>query len=589
MLFNQTDDLQKYLQPTKYINSDNNDIAAIVQKFKKDTDEITLIRRLYEYVRDEIKHTCDIHASGVSRTALDVLKNGHGVCYAQAHLLAALLRNAGIPAGICYQELCLDDPEEENPNLRIVLHAVNTAYIASLGKWIRMDARGNKPGVNAHFMVEGEQLAFKVHSEYGEKDGFYNYYETPDVITQYLERCQTADELEANFPSHLTDNNSIMFTCKRPDVIMEIGKGMYLWDTNGKKYLDFVAGWAVNCLGHSPKAIQDALCQQASKLVNCSPSFYNSKMLEFAGLLSKNSCFDKVFFATSGAEANESAIKLARKYGSKVLGGAYEIITTTNGFHGRTLATMSATGKSYWEPLFAPKVPGFIHVPFNDAAAVKNAITDKTCAVMLEPIQGEGGVNVADYDYIKELRRLCDEKGILLIFDEVQTGMGRTGKLFAYEHYDVQPDIMTLAKGIGSGFPLSAMLTKEKYNIFEPGDQGGTYSSQPLAMSVGIAVLEELQKQNLCENANEMGEYLKQKLNEISSDFHLNNIRGMGLLIAFDVQKDNAAEIVSKCMDKGLLINSPKPASIRLMPALIVSKQEIDEMIEILCSVLAEY
>lgn len=279
---------------------------------------------------------------------------------------------------------------------------------------------------------------------------------------------------------------SILFTAVRPEVVMEKGEGMYLWDTDGKKYLDFIGGWAVNCLGHCPSVITDALNKQASLLINASPTFFNKPMIELAKLLTSISCFDRVFFTSTGAEANEGAIKLARKYGTKYLNGAFEIITTISSFHGRTLATMSATGKKHWQDLFGPRLPGFIHVPYNDIDAMSAAIGSNTCAIMIEPVQGEGGVNIASVAYISALRKLCDDKGILLIFDEIQTGIGRTGKMFAYEHYGIEPDIMTLAKGIGGGFPLSAMLAKEKLNIFDPGDQGGTLPVSllqwPLAM-----------------------------------------------------------------------------------------------------------
>ncbi len=380
----------------------------------------------------------------------------------------------------------------------------------------------------------------------------------------------------------------ILFVANRPEIIMERGQGMYLWDTDGKKYLDFIGGWAVNCLGHSPKAIEKALRKQASILVNASPSFYNKPMVEFANLLTDNSCFDRIFFAGSGAESNEGAIKLARKYGAKYLNGAYEIITTINSFHGRTLATMSATGKPQWESLFAPKVPGFIHVPFNDIKAIISGINKNTCAILIEPIQGEGGVYMAEPEYIKQLRKIADENGILLIFDEVQTGLGRTGKLFAYQHYQVEPDVMTLAKGIGGGFPLSALLTKEKHNIFEAGDQGGTYSGQPLAMAVGLAVVNEIIKKNLSLNSEIQGEYLKNKLLEIKDKYQLSNIRGRGLLIAFDLPRENGSEIVSSCLKEGLIINSPRPSVIRLMPPLIVTKKEIDKMLEILTRILGK-
>lgn len=379
---------------------------------------------------------------------------------------------------------------------------------------------------------------------------------------------------------------SVLFTAARPEVVMEKGSGMYLWDTEGKKYLDFIGGWAVNCLGHCPGVISKALEKQACELVNASPSFYNKPMIQFAMLLTECSCFDRVFFTSTGAEANEGAIKLARKYGAKFLGGAYEIITTVNGFHGRTLATMSATGKKQWESLFAPKVAGFRHVPLNDIGAVLAAVNDNTCAIMLEPIQGEGGVIEAGDEYVKALRNLCDEKGILLIFDEVQTGIGRTGKLFAYEHYGIEPDIMTLGKGIGGGFPLSAMLTKEKLNIFEPGDQGGTYSGQPLAMAVGFAVVKEVMEKNLPMNAAVQGGYIIEKLNSIKDKFCLSNIRGKGLLIAFDLPEEKGAEVVSECLKQGLVVNSPKPSTLRLIPPLTVSGKDIDEMMLLLCKAL---
>ena len=381
---------------------------------------------------------------------------------------------------------------------------------------------------------------------------------------------------------------SILFTTVRPEVVMEKGEGLYLWDTDGKKYLDFVGGWAVTSLGHSPAVIAKALARQSKVLVNASPSFLNIPMIEYARLLVNRSCFDRVFFASSGAEANEGAIKLARKYGSLYRDGAFEIITTVNSFHGRTLATMSATGKKKWENLFEPKVPGFIHVPLNDFAALKAAVNSRTCAVMLEPIQGEGGVFEVDFDYIRQLRQLCDEQGILLIFDEVQTGLARTGKLFAYQHYGVEPDVMTLAKGIGGGFPLAALLVKERFNIFEAGDQGGTYSGQPLAMAVGLAVMQEVLEKNLVDNAAMQGEYIQKKLRELAARYQLTKIRGKGLLLAFDLPTEQGAEVVAACLRQGLLVNSPQPATIRLMPALIVNTAEIDWMTEILANVLQE-
>ena len=380
--------------------------------------------------------------------------------------------------------------------------------------------------------------------------------------------------------------NSILFTTQRPEIVMERGQGMNLWDTEGKQYLDFVGGWAVTSLGHSPAVIAEALERQSRLLVNASPAFYNTSMLKFAKLLTDISCFDRVFFASSGAEANESAIKLARKYGSLYRGGAFEIITMINSFHGRTLATMSATGKEKWRTLFEPKVPGFRHVPLNDAVALQAAVSNKTCAIMLEPIQGEGGVYAATAEYMHLLRRICTENNILLIVDEVQTGLGRTGKMFAYEHYGIEPDVMTLAKGIGGGFPLSAMLAKEKFNVFDAGDQGGTYSAQPLGMEVGYAVVKEIIDKQLAENAARQGAYLTERLQGIAEQFDLSGIRGQGLLVAFDLPAAKGSEVAAACLQNGLLVNSPQPATIRLIPPLIVTAAGIDAMIEILTDVL---
>lgn len=387
----------------------------------------------------------------------------------------------------------------------------------------------------------------------------------------------------------MTDNNlelykkNILFTTNRPDLIMHHGEKAYLWDTDSKKYLDFIGGWAVTSLGHCPQVIIEALNKQANLLINASPAFYNEPMLEFAGMLSNISCFSRVFFASSGAEANEGAIKLARKYGSMSLNGAYGIITTINAFHGRTLATMSASGKKYWEHLYEPKVSGFKHVPFNDIDAMSSAIDDNTCAIMLEPIQGEGGVHVSDNDYIVKLRKMCTDKKILLIFDEVQTGIGRTGKMFAYEHYGIEPDVITLAKGLGGGFPLAALMVKEDYNIFESGDQGGTYSGQPLAMAAGLSVVKEIVDKDICNNVIRMEAYIRMHFERIKDKYNLKNIRGKGLLLAFDLPIEKGSELVSDCMSSGLLINSPQPSTIRLMPPLTIGEDEVDEMITIIC------
>ena len=381
-------------------------------------------------------------------------------------------------------------------------------------------------------------------------------------------------------------DTKLLTVTKRHNVVMQSGSGVRMRDTEGNEYLDFVGGWAVTCLGHSPKVIVDAITQQAKELVNSSPSYYNLPMLEYTKLLVDNTCLDRVFFASSGAEANEGAIKLARKFGQKHKNGAYEIITTTNAFHGRTLTTMSATGKAIWKDLYEPKTKGFKQAEFNNLQSVKDLVNENTVAIMLEPVQGEGGVNVASQEFMQGLRDLCDQEKILLILDEVQTGFGRTGKLFGYQHFGIEPDIMTLAKGIAGGFPLSALMAKEFLNIFEAGDQGATYSSQPLGMAVGKAVLQELLDKNISDHSHEMGQYLKQCLDELSKTYKITNIRGEGLLIAFDVGSDIAGDISNKCFEDGLLINACKPYSLRLMPPLIVKEAEIDEMLEIVVKYL---
>ena len=379
--------------------------------------------------------------------------------------------------------------------------------------------------------------------------------------------------------SLMNNMSNLLFTAARPPIAMQSGKDMHLWDTDHKCYLDFAGGWAVNSLGHSPDVVQQTLATQAGQLVHASPTFYTEPLLQYAAALTKASGMDKVFFASSGAEANESAIKLARKHGAVHLNGASDIITLTNSFHGRTLATMSATGKAHWQSLFAPKVDGFKHVTANNLDACFAAVDNQTCAIMVELIQGEGGVNVLSEAFIYGLRKICDMYGILLIFDEIQTGMGRTGKMFAFEHYEIKPDILTLGKGIGAGFPLSAMLTTSVYDIFEAGEQGGTYCGSPLACAVGMAVLNELQEKNLPHNAAVQGEYLQQMLTVLAKHYPITSIRGKGLLLAFDLPHGDAARLVSLCLEDGLIINAPNAATIRLSPPLIVQKEHIDAML----------
>ena len=381
------------------------------------------------------------------------------------------------------------------------------------------------------------------------------------------------------------DTASLMYITNRPDLVFERGEGAWLYDHNGKRYLDFIQGWAVNCLGHCPAEITDALVKQAKTLLNPSPAFYNGPMVELAGLLTANSVFDRVFFANTGAEANEGAIKLARKWGKLHRNGAYEIITFDHSFHGRTLATMSASGKAGWDVMYAPQVPGFPKADLNDIASVEALITDKTVAVMLEPVQGEGGVIPASPEFMQALRKLTRERGILLIVDEVQAGMGRTGTLFAYEQSGIEPDIMTLGKGIGGGVPLAALLATESVACFEPGEQGGTYNGNPLMAAVGVAVLRKLLSEGFMESVQARGEYLKKRLLELSEKHGLKGERGCGLLRALILDDDRGPAIVKAALEmdpQGLLLNAPRPNLLRFMPALNVSEGEIDQMIEAL-------
>lgn len=378
---------------------------------------------------------------------------------------------------------------------------------------------------------------------------------------------------------------SLMYITNRPELVFTEGKGSWLTDHNGKRYLDFVQGWAVNCLGHSNQGMIDALTAQAQKLINPSPAFYNQPMAKLATQLTDNSCFDKVFFANSGAEANEGAIKLARKWGRKHKNGAFEIITMDHSFHGRTLATMSASGKAGWDTIFAPQVPGFPKAELNDLASVEALITDKTVGIMLEPVQGEGGVIPATREFMQGLRALADKHKLLLIVDEVQAGCGRCGTLFAYELSGVEPDIMTLGKGIGGGVPLSALLCKAEVASFEAGDQGGTYNGNPLMTAVGSSVIEQLTAPGFLDDVKAKGEYLREQLLGLSAEFGLAGERGEGLLRALLLGKDIGPQIVEEARDmapQGLLLNAPRPNLLRFMPALNVTREEIDQMIGML-------
>jgi acetylornithine/N-succinyldiaminopimelate aminotransferase len=373
--------------------------------------------------------------------------------------------------------------------------------------------------------------------------------------------------------------DALMTITSRPPVVFVEGRGSWLVDQDGKRYLDFIQGWAVNCLGHCPEAVTRAIADQAGRLLNCSPAFYNAPMIRLAQLIARQSGLERTFFANSGAEANEGAIKLARKWGEKHRGGAYEIITMDHSFHGRTLATMSASGKPNWDKLFEPKVPGFPKVELNDLDAVARTISAKTVAVMLEPIQGEAGVFPATDEFLRGLRALTKRENILLILDEIQTGIGRTGTFFAFEHYGIRPDIMTLGKGIGGGIPLAALVAREDVCCFEAGDQGGTFNGNSFATAVGCAVVEEVGKPRFLEKVRQTGAYLVSALEKLGRRHGCGEVRGKGLLLALDLGGDIGTQVVTQAFERGLLINSPRPNSLRFMPALTVTPDEIDQMI----------
>ena len=380
--------------------------------------------------------------------------------------------------------------------------------------------------------------------------------------------------------------NYLMHTYNRFPVAIRKGRGMKVWGTDGKEYLDFLGGVAVNCLGHCHPKVVIAIQKQAQRLIHVSNYFHIESQTKLAKILVENSFADKVFFCNSGAEANEAAIKLSRKYFREVVGkNKFEIITAFNSFHGRTMGALSATGQEKFKTGFDPLVPGFKHVDFNDLEAIENALTKNTCAVLLEPIQGESGVRIPDPDYLRDVRELCDRHGILLILDEVQTGMGRTGKLFAYEHYGMTPDIMTLAKGLGGGVPIGAMLATNKVAAaFEPGTHGSTFGGNPLACSAAIATTDLLIEDGfILDQCSRMGKYFKNKLQELQKEFpgKIAEVRGMGLLVGMELTMAGAP-IVTECMEKGLLINCTAGNILRFMPALIVTEKEIDHLIDIL-------
>ncbi|QBD81947.1 aspartate aminotransferase family protein [Ktedonosporobacter rubrisoli] len=379
-------------------------------------------------------------------------------------------------------------------------------------------------------------------------------------------------------------------TFKRQPITLVRGEGIHVWDSEGKVYLDFVAGIAVNVLGHCHPAIVKAVQEQVTQLIHTSNLYYNVRQIELAELLGIQSKGMRSFFSNSGAEANEGAIKLARKYGRLHRNGAYEIISLHNSFHGRTLATTAATGQPAYQATWAPIPDGFKQVPLNDLAAVKQATSEKTVGILVEPVQGEGGIWASNQEFMQGLRQWCDEQNLVLICDEIQAGMGRTGKFFSYENYGITPDIVTLAKGLAGGIPIGAMLTGPRTDLFAPGDHGTTFGGNPVACAAGVATLETILEQNLLENARKMGEYWNSKLIELCAKYPglIDSPRGIGLMRAVHVQGDQAAKIVQKALEHGLLLNAPDPRSLRMIPPLTLTAADIDAGTELLDRALAD-
>ena len=373
-----------------------------------------------------------------------------------------------------------------------------------------------------------------------------------------------------------------MFTVRRQPVVIVRGEGTRVWDDAGKEYLDFTSGWAVNNIGHANPVMADAIAEQARTLLQTSNQFYTIPQLQLAEVLVENSCLDKVFFANSGAEANEGAVKLVRKYGMLNRNGAYEVITADNSFHGRTLATWSATGKPHDDDPFQPLPTGFVHVEYDNIDAIKAATTDRTAAVMLEPVQGEGGVNVPSEGYLHQVRQWCDDNGLLLVFDEVQTGLGRLGTLFGYQTFGVEPDVMTLAKGLGGGVPIGAFMAKEHAAVLEPkGEHGSTFGGNALTCAAANACTRFIIDNDVPGNARGMGEYLKKGLEQLMANHEfITDVRGMGLLLALEFNSEMAMDVVAACNDGGLLLNPIPPNKVRLMPPLTLNAAEIDTALE---------
>src|SRR5499427_682113 len=365
---------------------------------------------------------------------------------------------------------------------------------------------------------------------------------------------------------------------RRPPMVLERGQGSRVWDVEGREYLDMIAGIAVVSLGHSSPVVQRALAEQSARLIHISNLYYSIPQLELARLLIDHSPFDKVFFCNSGAEANEAALKLARKWGKRNRNGAYGIITAEHAFHGRTLATVTATGKEAYTRSFTPLPDGFQQVPLNDMDALERAVDASTAAVFLEPIQGESGVHISEAQYLRDVRDFCRDKGLLFMLDEVQTGIGRLGTLFGFERWGVEPDIATLAKGLGAGVPIGAVLAKEPAAVFEPGDHGSTFGGNPLMCAVAHAVVTHILENDILGNVRRVGAFLKRGLEQLKSEQPLiQTVRGDGLLLAVDLGADRAPDVVKLGIDEGVLLNATGPTTLRFAPALTLTQAEAEE------------
>jgi acetylornithine/N-succinyldiaminopimelate aminotransferase len=377
-------------------------------------------------------------------------------------------------------------------------------------------------------------------------------------------------------------------TFKRQPVAFVRGEGSRVWDSDGKVYLDFVAGIAVNVLGHCHPAIIKAVQHQVTQLIHVSNLYYNTRQIELAELLAQQTNGMRSFFSNSGAEANEAAIKLARKHGRLHRNGAYEIISMENSFHGRTLATTAATGQASYQATWVPLPDGFKQVPFNDLEALKAATSEKTVGILVESVQGEGGIWPATKEFLQGIRQWCDERNLVMICDEVQAGMGRTGKFFGWEHYGITPDIITMAKGLAGGIPIGAMLTGPRTDLFVAGDHGSTFGGNPIASAAGVATITTILEEHLIENAAKMGEYWGGKLDQLCARYSfIDSPRGIGLMRAVNVKHDLASAIVQQALEYGLLLNSTSPRTLRMVPPLILTQADLDEAAELLDRALA--